>query len=112
LRFCLDIGHLHLTALHTGLDPLDFAQRLSPHTDLIHVYNATLETYRLYHHVPVHPSQRPEEGWADIPTILRSALGEASSRTIVFEHTPQYPADRAFVAEGIEWIKQLVSTTE
>lgn len=112
LRFCLDIGHLHLTALHTGLDPFDFAKKLSPYTNLIHVYNATRETYGLYHHVPVHPSQRPEAGWADIPTILRSALGEAPSCTIVFEHTPQYPADEAFLAEGIEWVKKLALTTE
>jgi len=110
LRFCLDIGHLHLTALHTGLDPFDFAEKLSPYTDLIHVYNATWETYRLYHHLPVHPSQRPEAGWADIPNILRSALSKVSSCTIVFEHTPQYPADEAFVAEGIEWVKKLALT--
>lgn len=112
LRFCLDIGHLHLTTLHTGLDPLDFAEKLSPYTDLIHLYNATRETYRLYHHVPVHPSQRPEAGWADIPNILRSALGKAPSCTIVFEHTPQYPVDEAFVAEGIAWVKKLALTTQ
>jgi sugar phosphate isomerase/epimerase len=112
LRFCLDIGHLHLTALHTGLDPLDFAEKLSPYTGLIHLYNATQETYRLYHHVPVHPSQRPEAGWADIPNILRSALSKAPSCTIVFEHTPQYPADEAFVAEGIEWAKKLALSME
>lgn len=110
LRFCLDIGHLHLTALHTGLDPCKFAKKLSPYTDLIHVYNATRETYRLYHHVPVHPSQRPEAGWADIPHILHSALGRAPSCTILFEHTPQYPADEAFVAEGIAWVKKLALT--
>jgi len=112
LRFCLDIGHLHLTALHTGLDPFDFAEKLSPYTDLIHVYNATRETYGLYHHLPVHPSQRPEAGWADIPNILRSALSEAPSCTIVFEHTPQYPADEAFVAEGIAWVKKLALAIE
>ena len=112
LRFCFDIGHLHLTALHTGLDPLDFAQTLSPYTDLIHVYNATRETYRLYHHVPAHPSQQPEAGWVDIPNILRSALCKAPSGTIVFEHTPQYPADEAFVVEGIEWVKKLALTME
>ncbi len=112
LGFCLDIGHLHLTALHTGLDPFDFAKKLSPYTDLIHVYNATRETYGLYHHLPVHPSQRPEAGWADIPNILRSALSRALSCTIVFEHTPQYPADEAFVAQGIEWVKKLALAIE
>lgn len=112
LRFCLDIGHLHLTALHTGLDPFDFAKKLSPYTDLIHVYNATRETYGLYHHVPVHPSQRPEAGWADIPNILRSTLSKTPSCTIVFEHTPQYPADEVFIAEGIEWVKKVALTIE
>jgi len=106
LEFCLDIGHLHLMSIYAGLDPLDFAAKLAPCTSLIHVYNATPEMYRKYHHVPAHPSQRPEDGWADIPAILECVLGRhKGSLTVVFEYSPQYPADAAFTKEGIEWVK-------
>jgi sugar phosphate isomerase/epimerase len=110
LEFCLDIGHLHLMSIYAGLDPLDFATRLAPFTSIIHVYNATPEMYRRYHHVPAHPSQRPEDGWADIPAILQCALGrQEGTLTVVFEYSPQYPADVAFIKEGIQWVKGLAA---
>lgn len=110
LRFCLDIGHLHLMSIYTGLDSLEFATKLAPHTWIIHVYNATPEMYRKYHHVPAHPSQRPDDGWADIAAILKCVLGDARrSLIIVFEYSPQYPADETFMKEGIEWVKELAA---
>jgi sugar phosphate isomerase/epimerase len=110
LRFCLDIGHLHLMSIYAGIDSLGFATKLAPHTWIIHVYNATPEMYRKYHHVPAHPSQRPEEGWADIPAILECVLGSTErSLIIVFEYSPQYPADETFMREGIEWVKEMVA---
>jgi sugar phosphate isomerase/epimerase len=110
LRFCLDIGHLHLMSIYAGLDPLEFVRKLAPYTWVIHIYNATPEMYRRYHHVPAHPSQRPEEGWADIPAILECVLAENErSLIIVFEYSPKYPADETFMREGIEWVKEVVS---
>lgn len=108
LRFCLDIGHLHLMSIYSGFDSLEFATELAPYTWVIHVYNATPETYRKYHHVPAHPSQRPDEGWADIPAIMECVLGNAGrSLIVIFEYSPQYPADEAFLREGIEWVKDV-----
>ncbi len=110
LRFCLDIGHLHLMSIYAGLDSLEFATKLAPYTWIIHIYNATPEMYRKYHHVPVHPSQRPEEGWADIPAILECVLGRRERDLIlVFEYSPEYPADETFMREGLEWIKEAVA---
>lgn len=110
LRFCLDIGHLHLMSIYAGLDPLEFAAKLAPYTWIIHVYNATPDMYRRYHHVPAHPSQRPEGGWADIPAILKCVLGNRErDLIIVFEYSPQYPAGETFMREGIEWVKQVVA---
>ncbi len=110
LKFCLDVGHLHLMSIYAGIDSLDFAAKLAPYTWIIHVYNATPEMYRKYHHVPAHPSQRPEEGWADIPAILECVLADSGqSRTLVFEYSPQYPAEETFLREGIEWVKEVVS---
>jgi sugar phosphate isomerase/epimerase len=110
LMFCLDIGHLHLMSIYSDLDPLEFARELAPYTWVIHVYNATPDMYRKYHHVPAHPSQRPEDGWADIPAILKCVLGNRECNfRIVFEYSPQYPGDETFVKEGIEWVKRVVA---
>lgn len=110
LGFCLDIGHLHLMSIYAGLDSLQFATKLAPYTWIIHVYNATPEMYRKYHHVPAHPSQRRVDGWADVPAILNCVLGDsAANLTLVFEYSPQYPAEESFVREGIDWVKELVA---
>jgi sugar phosphate isomerase/epimerase len=105
LQFCLDIGHLHLMSIYAGYDAAEFARELAPYTTVVHIYNATPETYRKYHHVPAHPSQRPEEGWADILGILDCVLdGGGEDLTLVFEYSPQYPGGEEFVKEGVEWV--------
>ncbi|HUW95027.1 MAG TPA: TIM barrel protein [Anaerolineae bacterium] len=110
LEFCLDIGHLHLMSVYAGFDSLEFTSAVAPYTTIVHIYNATPEMYRKYHHVPVHPSQLPQDGWADIVAILECILGEQSNDlTLVFEYSPQYPADEGFVREGIEWVKEAVA---
>jgi len=109
LGFCLDIGHLHLMSVYAGFDSLEFASAMAPYTTIVHIYNATPEMYRKYHHVPVHPSQRPQEGWADVVSILGCVLGgRRGDLTLVFEYSPQYRAGEMFVREGIEWVKGAV----
>jgi sugar phosphate isomerase/epimerase len=109
LEFCLDIGHLHLMSVYAGLDSLQFASAMAPYTTIVHIYNATPEMYRKYHHVPVHPSQRPQDGWADVVSILGCVLrGRRGDLTLVFEYSPQYRASEVFLKEGIEWVKSAV----
>ncbi len=113
LQFCLDIGHLHLMSIYAGYDAMAFATELAGHTTVVHIYNATPEMYRKYHHVPAHPSQRAEDGWADILGILDCVLREGGNDlTMVFEYSPQYPAGEEFVREGIEWVTQAVAEWE
>jgi sugar phosphate isomerase/epimerase len=110
LEFCLDIGHLHLMSIYAGFDSLEFASAMAPYATVVHVYNATPEMYSKYHHVPAHPSQLPEDGWADIAGILGCVLkGKQNDLTIVFEYSPEYPADDQFMGEGIDWIKKVVA---
>ncbi|RME46663.1 MAG: hypothetical protein D6791_07740 [Chloroflexi bacterium] len=110
LEFALDIGHFHLLAEGGHFDPKEFLQTVGPHTTVVHMYNATASSYRQYHHVPVHPSQDPSDGWADIPAILQQVLELAGDVRIVFEHTPQYPVNRDFVQEGIDWVVELAES--
>jgi sugar phosphate isomerase/epimerase len=109
LQFCLDIGHLHLMSIYGGYDSLSFATELAPYTSTVHIYNATPEMYRKYHHVPVHPSQQAAEGWADILAILGCVCRHAANAlTFVFEYSPQYPASEEYLREGIQWVKEWV----
>ncbi|HJX39101.1 MAG TPA: TIM barrel protein [Anaerolineae bacterium] len=113
LQFCLDMGHLHLMSIYAGYDAAEFARELAPYTTVVHIYNATPEMYRKYHHVPVHPSQRTEDGWADILGILGRVLeGGSKDLTLVFEYSPQYPAGEEFVKEGIEWVTRAATDEE
>lgn len=107
LAFGLDIGHFHLMASGGHFDPEALLAATASHTTVIHMYNATPEAYKEYHHVPIHPSQNPADGWADVPAILARVLPAASDVRIVFEHTPQYPASDEFVREGIEWVMEV-----
>ncbi len=39
---------------------------------------------------------------------MECVLGNAErSLIVVFEYSPQYPADEAFMREGIEWVKNV-----
>jgi sugar phosphate isomerase/epimerase len=110
LEFCLDIGHLHLMSVYSGIDSLEFARELAPFTTIVHIYNATPEMYQKYHHVPVHPSQECQDGWADVIAILDCVLdGQRNDLTLVFEYSPQYPGGERFVQEGIEWVREAVA---
>jgi sugar phosphate isomerase/epimerase len=112
LEFCLDIGHLHLMSIYAGFDSLEFCAALAPYTTIVHIYNATPEMYRKYHHVPVHPSQIPEEGWADVPAVLDCILaGAEKDVTMVFEYSPGYPVDDEFLKEGIESVRSTVAAS-
>lgn len=113
LQFCLDMGHLHLMSIYAGYDAAEFASELAPYTTVVHIYNATPEMYRRYHHVPVHPSQRAEDGWADILGILDCVLaGGHKDLTLVFEYSPQYPAGDEFVKEGIDWVSRAATEAQ
>lgn len=113
LEFCLDIGHLHLMSIYAGFDSLEFSAALAPYTTIVHIYNTTPEMYRKYHHVPVHPSQLPEEGWANVAAILECVLaGRENDLTMVFEYSPQYPAGDEFVKEGIEAVRAVVTASD
>ena len=109
LEFCLDIGHLHLMSIYAGFNSLEFASAMAPYTTIVHIYNATPEMYRKYHHVPAHPSQLPQDGWADVAGILGRVLdGQQNDLTLVFEYSPQYPADDQHMREGMDWVKRVV----
>lgn len=112
LHYCFDTGHMNIAAHHDGFDLYEFAQGLAPYVGSIHLWNSrSFDDYLEFHHIPVHPSQRPEEGWADIGRILET-LGDPH-RPSIFESGYTYP--RALgdydYRDGVKWVKELLGTS-
>ena len=113
LFYCFDTGHMHLAALRDGFDLYQFAQQMAPCIGSVHLWNNRgFEDYLTFHHIPVHPGQKPEEGWVDIAHILRLILLKNPSCSIVFESGFRYPEELGGhdFREGVKWVKELVAT--
>ena len=111
LRYCFDTGHMWLAHRRDGLDFYHFAKEIAPCLGSIHVWNTRgLEDYYAYRHIPVHPSQRPEDGWVDIPAILGRLLDGAGDKPVVLESGYRYPAELGGhdYREGVEWVKKIL----
>lgn len=111
LRYCFDSGHMMLSALRDGFDYYDFVEQLVPYVASVHLWNIRgPDDYRSYRHIPVHPSQSPEEGWADIARVLKVLRPAATSGTIILESSGQYPQalGNYDYRDGVEWVKKLL----
>jgi sugar phosphate isomerase/epimerase len=111
LRYCFDTGHMWLAYRRDGLDFSCFAEEIAPYLGSIHLWNTRgLEDYYSYRHIPVHPSQKPEDGWVDIPAILGTLLDKAGSKPVVLESGYRYPAELGGYdyREGVRWVKEVL----
>jgi sugar phosphate isomerase/epimerase len=113
LGICIDIGH---TSLISGIRNRSFfkdVEILAPHPKSIHVWNTKGQKKKKKNsHVPVHPSQKTEDGWIDIKKTLEIILSHNKECDIVFEYNRTYydkiPKE---VKEGMEWVKEIVDRT-
>lgn len=113
LRYCFDIAHMHIAAQRDGFDYYAFAEEVGPFIGSVHLWNTRhLEDYQTYRHIPVHPSQKPEKGWVDVPRILSAILRHYPSCPLIFEYGPSYPPALGDhdVKDGVRWIKDIVAT--
>jgi len=114
LRYCFDTAHAHLAALDNGFDLYDFAAELLHYLGSIHLWNArSRDDYLAFRHIPVHPSQRAEDGWVDIARVLRALTSDKNSISIIFESERSYPealGDYDY-REGVKWVKELLETS-
>jgi len=113
LQYCFDTGHMHIAAQRDGFDLYQFAQQMAPYIGSIHLWNNRgIEDYIAFRHIPVHPSQQPEDGWADITRILQLILLINPSCKIIFESGLRYPEELGGhdFREGVKWIKDLIAT--
>ena len=112
LKYCFDTGHMHIASQRDGFDLYQFAERLAPHIGSIHLWNnRNIEDYFTYLHIPVHPSQKPEEGWVDIACVLQVILFNNDSCRVILEsgfHYPEALGGHDF-RDGVAWVKDLVA---
>ena len=111
LKYCFDTGHLNMESKERGLDIYSFASQIAQHVGSIHLWNNRgLDDYKAYRHIPVHPSQRPDEGWVDVESILKILWPHTKS--VIFENIPHYPQELGDYdyKEGVQWVKQLAAT--
>ncbi len=111
LRYCFDTAHAKLAAIHNDIDPYELQLSLVPYMGSMHLWNTRgREDYAAFHHVPVHPSQRPEDGWVDIARMLNAAANGGDHLPAIFENQPSYPealGDYDY-REGVKWVKEIV----
>ncbi len=111
LKYCFDMGHLNMEARERGLDFRGFTEGLIGSIGSLHLWNNRgLADYRAYRHIPVHPSQIPDEGWADVHAVIEMLW--PSVKSVIFESSHDYPQELGGYSykEGVQWVKQLVAT--
>ena len=112
LRYCFDTGHMQLASQGADFDLYEFAEQIVPFVGSIHLWNTrNADDYQKFRHLPVHPSQNPDEGWVDIARVLK-ILGQPS-RPIIFESAHHYPealGDYDY-RDGVQWVKELLKTS-
>ena len=110
LGVCVDIGHTFLSAKQRGRDYLADIATLAPRARSMHLWNTTgPECHARHHHVPLHPSQRPADGWIDVPAAVGAVLDRNPAVRLVFE----YPVEAVTpeIQAGYDWIADLVAAT-
>lgn len=109
LGICLDIGHLYTVCQTHGLNYLEELERLLPYTKVLYVWNTTSKHIMKNHgYIPVHPSQKPENGWIDIEKTLDTALSYNEDMYIMFEPNFEYKGQEYF-EEGVNWVNEIVN---
>lgn len=109
LGICIDMGHAFLGAQQRGRNYLEDIEALAPYTRSMHLWNARdFEHYKRHGHLPLHPSQKPHEGWIDVEKVLEAVLSANPKVKIIFE----YPAKEVTreVQEGFDWVKGIVES--
>lgn len=111
LGYCFDTGHMHLASRLRGFDLYEFAASMAPFVTSIHLWNTRgADDYLKFRHIPVHPSQDPEEGWADIRRLMEILK---PSCPVIFESPLLYPEELGGhdYHDGVAWIKEILQTS-
>ncbi len=107
LGICIDIGHTCLGAVKRRRNLLDDVRALAPHARSLHLWNTTgPEHTAKHHHTPLHPSQKPEDGWIDVAAVLDVVRTHNPDVTVIFEYP--IPELTAEIQAGYDWVSEML----
>ncbi len=110
MGICLDVGHFYIACKEYGLNYFRELSKMLPYIEMLHLWNTRGKIDIMEHgHIPVHPSQRAEDGWIDIERTLNLVLGYNIDIPIVFEPDFTY-GDKKYAQEGINWVNDIISS--
>ncbi|NIK70008.1 sugar phosphate isomerase/epimerase [Paenibacillus sp. BK720] len=109
IKLCLDTARLYI---QDRVDPRfnseTVLRRYAGYAATVHLSNVQIVGGRIIQsRIPVHPSQRPSEGWAPIERYLRIISGKNPDFKIMFEHRSEHASDEQ-LKECYRWVSQLI----
>lgn len=114
LRYCFDTAHVNLATQFNNSDLYELEEELLPYLGSVHLWNTrNRDDYLTFRHIPVHPSQSPEEGWVDIARVIQILGPAKDSLPVIFESERFYPEalGNHDYREGVAWVKELMQTS-
>jgi len=111
LRYCFDTAHANLATQYNNSDLYELEAELLPYLGSAHIWNTrNRDDYLTFRHIPVHPSQSPDDGWVDIERFMGMLGPVKNSLPIIFESERFYPSELGEhdYKEGVEWVKEML----
>ncbi len=104
IKLCIDIGDYILA---TGEQAIKYISKWRDHIRVVHLHNIG------FHHdkhiwIPIHPSHENDGIHYNIKDILEF-LVTCNEVFFVFEHTQETNPTEELVAEGMQWLKEIIS---
>lgn len=104
LGLCIDVGHTFIGASRRGRDYHADIATLAPLARSMHLWNC--RDPASFAHVPLHPSQRPADGWIDVEAAIHAVLTSVKDSAFIFEYpikaiTPE-------IRQGYDWVAAIV----
>ncbi|ASF39999.1 hypothetical protein CEH05_12970 [Halobacillus halophilus] len=103
LSICIDMGDYRMAA---GDKWKEYIVPLLPYTTVVHVHNVSFLDDK-YYWVPIHPELNTIDGHFDMKPMIE-ILAEKKGKYFILEHTPHSRPTEAYVAEGMEWLHNLI----
>ncbi|MCS6801177.1 MAG: sugar phosphate isomerase/epimerase family protein [Chloroflexota bacterium] len=114
LAYCFDVAHNHIADQRADLTYYEFLEALLPRLGSVHLWQTrSYEDYIVYRHLPLHPSQTPEEGWVDIERVVRTIHRAQPTVPFVMESPGRFPHPWQHLdyREGVRWLQEILATS-
>lgn len=105
LKLCIDIGDYLLAS---GEQVLGYIEKWRDHISVVHLHNVEIHNER-HVWIPVHPSHEDDGLHYNIKELLLF-LASCNGVFFVIEHTPHTNPSQEFIAESIQWVKDIIGT--